>query len=360
MFRSLKWGSVRRGSRRPGKGIVLLAAGAIALLMTGIVFAVNAASDAGRKAAVSPVYEHLEQFQALADEHGDRAAGTEGYEAAAQYVEEQLERAGLESTRHYFTFDDDDEEIESFSIIAETQEGSAENVIMLGAHLDGVPGSPAISDNASGSAALLEAATALGTQDEIKHKVRFAWWGAEEYRRAPGSRAYVEDLDDEDQLENISAYLNFDMVASPNPVIGVYDAKDDDASQDIPEGSVKVMKFFTDYFDSREQPWVATGWDMGSDQRSFTREDVPVGGLFTGSEERKSRKDARIFGGIAKAPRDPNYHTPRDDISNIDVEALEIMTDAITYAATQLAQDPSALASSTPGSTSTQDSSDEE
>ncbi|MGD6978683.1 MULTISPECIES: M20/M25/M40 family metallo-hydrolase [Citricoccus] len=331
--------------------MALVAAGAIALLMTVIVVAVNAASEAGRKAAVSPVYAHLEQFQALAEEHGDRAAGTDGYEAAAQYVEEQLERAGLESTRHYFTFYDDDEEMESFSIIAETAEGSAEDVIMLGAHLDGVPGSPAISDNATGSAALLEAASALGTQDEIKHKVRFAWWGAEEYRRAPGSRAYVEDLDDEDELENIKAYLNFDMVASPNPVIGVYDAKDDDASQDIPEGSVKVMKFFTDYFDSRGQPWVATGWDMSSDQRSFTREDVPVGGLFTGSDERKSRKDVRIFGGVAKAPRDPNYHTPNDDISNIDMDALDIMTDAVTHAATELAQDRSALKISSVDST---------
>jgi hypothetical protein len=332
-----------RSGRRRKRILVLVAAGAIALLMTVIVFAVDVASEAGRRVAVSPVYEHLEQFQALAEEYGDRSAGTAGYEAAAEYVEQQLERAGLESTRHYFTFYDDDEEIESFSIIAETEEGNAEDVIMLGAHLDGVPGSPAISDNASGSAALLEAATVLGTQDQIKHKVRFAWWGAEEYRRAPGSRAYVEALDDKDELEYVSAYLNFDMVASPNPVIGVYDARDTEASQDIPVGSVKIMKFFADYFDSREQPWVATGWDMSSDHRSFIREDIPVGGLFTGSEERKSRKDARIFGGVAKAPRDPNYHTSNDDISNIDLEALDIMTDAITHAATQLAQDRASL-----------------
>ncbi|NKX52338.1 peptidase M28, partial [Arthrobacter deserti] len=46
-------------------------------------------------------YEHLKKFQALAEEHGARAAGTSGYEAAARYVEHQLASAGYRSTRQY-------------------------------------------------------------------------------------------------------------------------------------------------------------------------------------------------------------------------------------------------------------------
>lgn len=90
---------------------------------------------------------------------------------------------------------------------------------MLGAHLDGEPDSAAINDNASGAAALLEAAATLGQQEDAVNRVRLAWWGAEELRRTPGSRHYVQDLVDHDDtaLENIAVYLNFDRVARPTP-----------------------------------------------------------------------------------------------------------------------------------------------
>jgi Zn-dependent M28 family amino/carboxypeptidase len=332
----------RRPFRRRTWNVTGITTGALVLLVA-VIATGCIVKDAGPQSPVTPLYAHLERFQALAEEHGDRAAGTPGYEAAAQYVEQQLESAGFDSSRQYFTVDDDGEEIETFNIIAETEAGSDDDVIMLGAHLDGVPGSPAINDNASGVAALLEAARELGRQDGIRNKVRFAWWGAEEFRRPYGSRHYVEELDEHDELESISAYLNVDMVASTNSVIAVYDARDSEASLDIPEGSVKIMRFFVDYFNARKQPWVTSGWDFSSDQRPFARSDVPVGGLFAGSDERKSSKEARLFGGTAKAPRDPNYHTPQDDINNVDLETLDIMSDALTHAATTWAQDSSAL-----------------
>ncbi|MFC4429606.1 M28 family peptidase [Citricoccus alkalitolerans] len=295
---------------------------------------------------VSDALRHLEEFQELADEYGDRATGSPGYEAAAEYVEEQLEDAGYESDRQYFTFENRGEEYESFNIIAETDTGSDENVVMLGAHLDGVEDSAAINDNASGVAALLEAAKEVGRQDGINNKVRFVWWGAEEFPESYGSRHYVKELaeDNGDGLDSIAAYLNFDMVASPNPVIGVYNARGAGRPWlEVPEGSEKVMEVFTDYFGSRDQPWTATTWNMASDQVAFIREDVAVGGLFTGSDVEKSAREARIFGGEAGRPMDPNYHSPGDDLDNIDPEALDLMTDAIIHAATRLAQDTSAL-----------------
>jgi Zn-dependent M28 family amino/carboxypeptidase len=290
-------------------------------------------------------YDHLKVFQALAAEHGDRATGTSGYEAAAQYVEQQLASSGYQSRRQYFTFEHRGDRIESFNIIAETDRGSVDNVIMLGAHLDGVRNSPAINDNASGVAALLETAEELSQQDEIKNKVRFAWWGAEEFPRTPGSRHYVQDLAENDSaaLANIAAYLNFDMVASPNYIIGVYDAREPHSGLKVPESSRQIMGFLTDYFDARGQPWVATHWNFASDQVPFIEEGIAVGGLFTGSAERKSEGHVTLFGGTAGQPRDPNYHASGDDISNISQEALSIMTDAMTHAATSLAENSSVL-----------------
>ena len=50
-----------------------------------------------------------------------------------------------------------------------------------------------------------------------------------------------------------------------------------------------------------------------------------------------------MFGGTAGIIYDPNYHTAADDIDNVDVEALEIMSKAIAHAALSLAQDTSAV-----------------
>jgi hypothetical protein len=315
----------------------------------GLVLAAIAGLAMAWQSHIPAAYEHLEQFQAMADEHGDRAAGTPGYEAAAEYVERELQRAGYETTRQYFTVETWDEEFQSFSVIAETETGDEDNVIMLGAHLDGIPGTAAINDNASGAAALLETAQRLARDETVTNTVRFAWWGAEEIRGYPGSTHYVEQLEDEDELESIAAYLNFDMVASPNYVIGVYDARhaaaasEDYSGLEVPDGSEDIMEVFTDYFTSRNQPWEPVSWNVESDQVAFVETGVPVGGLFTGSNEDKSESEATRFGGRADAPRDPNYHRPGDDLDNVDRHALEVMTEAITHAATTLSQDAGTL-----------------
>jgi Zn-dependent M28 family amino/carboxypeptidase len=88
---------------------------------------------------------------------------------------------------------------------------------------------------------------------------------------------------------------------------------------------------------------VPTSWNFQSDQVAFVEAGVPVGGLFTGSNEDKTEAEATRFGGRAGAPRDPNYHRPGDDLDNVDREALDLMTEAITHAATTLAQDAGAL-----------------
>ncbi|GAA4285632.1 hypothetical protein GCM10022261_31630 [Brevibacterium daeguense] len=288
------------------------------------------------------VFEHLRALQALADRYGDRAAGTRGYEAAAQYVEQQLAAAGCRSTRQHFSFKDSGRTIETFNILAETDAGRADHVVMIGGHLDGVPGAPAINDNGSGVAAVLEAAKALGGRTDLVNRVRFAFWGAEEFSKSYGSRHYVKDLakNSKEELSRIAAYLNFDMIASPNPIFAVYDARDSDTDNDITPGSTRIMDLLTGYFDSRNLPWTTTDWDYDSDQVAFVKRGVAAGGLYTGDDEKKSNSEARLFGGAAKQPCDPNYHDVGDDIRNVDIPTLRLMTDAIIDVTTRLAEDP--------------------
>ncbi len=120
-------------------------------------------------------------------------------------------------------------------MIAETKQGRDDNVVMLGAHLDGVEEGPGINDNGTGSAAILEVAVQLAKSHSPHHNtVRFAWWGAEELGLI-GSTAYVEELaTQEGELDRIATYLNYDMVGSPNYIIGVYDA--DQSTYPAPTG----------------------------------------------------------------------------------------------------------------------------
>lgn len=238
------------------------------------------------------------------------------------------------------------EERETFNVLAETRTGRADNVVMLGAHLDSALEGPGINDNGTGSAAILEAAIRLGQESTLNNKVRFAWWGAEE-NGLLGSEHYVYDLvdNDPDALAKIATYLNFDMVGSPNYIIGVYDADEStyDAPVEVPAGSVQTEQVLTDYFESIGQDWVDTEFSGRSDYQPFILNGVPASGLFTGADGVKTEEQVEMFGGTAGITYDPNYHTAADDIGNVDKTALEIMSNAIAHAAMTLAKDTSMI-----------------
>ena len=136
--------------------------------------------------------------------------------------------------------------IQARNVIAQTKTGSTSDVVMAGAHLDSVPEGPGINDNGSGVAAVLETALQLGSSPGIHNAVRFGFWGAEELGLI-GSRKYVESLDI-DALKDIALYLNFDMLASPNPGYFTYDGDqslpaDKRGDTVVPEGSAGLRAF---------------------------------------------------------------------------------------------------------------------
>lgn len=245
-----------------------------------------------------------------------------------------------------FVLDKTMEERETFNVLAETKAGRDDNVVMVGAHLDGAPEGAGINDNGSGSAGILETAVQMGKAKKLNNKVRFAWWGAEELGLI-GSDYYVQDLVDNDpaELEDIATYLNFDMIASPNHIIGVYDADEStyEAPVEVPAGSAETEDVFTDYFDGINQPWVDTEFSGRSDYSAFIANGVPASGLFTGADGTKTAEEVEMFGGTEGVTYDPNYHTAKDDITNINREALDIMSDAVGYATMSLALDTRAV-----------------
>jgi Zn-dependent M28 family amino/carboxypeptidase len=227
------------------------------------------------------------------------------------------------------------------NVVAQTKTGSPENVVMAGAHLDSVPEGPGVNDNGSGVAAVLETAVQLGSSPDVRNAVRFAFWGAEE-EGLVGSTKYIQTLDVEG-LKNIALYLNFDMLASPNPGYFTYDgdqsAPPSDSVPRVPEGSAGIERLLAAYLGGAGKEPRDTDFDGRSDYDAFTQAGIPAGGLFAGAEEKKSDDEAKIWGGAANEPFDPNYHKSSDTFDHLDHAALDVQGKGVAYAIGVYAQD---------------------
>jgi Zn-dependent M28 family amino/carboxypeptidase len=232
--------------------------------------------------------------------------------------------------------------VKSRNVVAQTKTGDTTNVVVVGAHLDSVRSAAGINDNGSGIAAALETAAALGPAPRITNAVRFAFWGSEE-TALEGSTSYVRGLD-RGQLDDIALYLNFDMLGSPNAGYFTYDG--DQSGQPnpeipvraVPSGSAGIERTLAGYLNlagirPADMPLAKiTGYSP------FLAAGIPIGGLTTGSSQRKTEVQARLWGGQAGVAFDPNYHTPRDTIDNVDRQALSVMGPAVAYAVGTYAQ----------------------
>jgi aminopeptidase S len=183
--------------------------------------------------------------------------------------------------------------------------------VMAGAHLDSVPRGPGINDNGSGVASLLEVARVLGPRPG--RRVRLAFWGAEELGLG-GSRHYVGALSPRERRA-VAAYINLDMVGSPNAVPALYR-----------DGDERLTRILRGAHPGREAGVPAEG---RSDHAPFDSAGIPVGGLYTGADER----------GPGGEPRDPCYHLPCDTLANVDGQVLLRMARATLRALRGLPSD---------------------
>lgn len=189
-----------------------------------------------------------------------------------------------ETTVHVLT-DTISEIRETYSVLAETAEGTPQSVMMSGAHLDSVLDSPSMNYNASGTAAVLETALQMAELGiEPRNKLRFAFWGAEELGLL-GSFHYVSTLSDAER-SRIKMHLNFDVEGSINGFPFVYTPEEGDGT---PPASAEATEVFNDYFDSVGLPHDPTPLLGASDHMSFLEFGVASGGLFSGATGIKDR-----------------------------------------------------------------------
>ncbi|KAG6853597.1 hypothetical protein C0991_002920 [Blastosporella zonata] len=229
----------------------------------------------------------------------------------------------------------------SDNVIATSKGGDQSNILVIGAHLDSVPAGAGInddgvrlllscllpnahnlSDNQSGTATVAEIAVQLSKFSGIKNAVRFAWWTAEELGLV-GSRYYVDHLPDEEKAK-IFASIQLDMTASPNYIIGIYDA-DNSTGQNTgipaPAGSASIEKLYQLAYDKLHVNYTSYAFTSGSDYRPFLDVGIPSGGVATGASGKKSAYEAELFGGEAGIAYDHCYHKACDTIENLALGA---------------------------------------
>jgi Peptidase family M28/PA domain len=226
----------------------------------------------------------------------------------------------------------------SRNVVAQTKTGDTHNVVMAGAHLDSVGGGPGINDDGTGVAAVLETALRLGGSPNVANAVRFAFWGAGEIG-AEGSRAYLRGLDPE-HLNDIALYLDFDMLGSPNAGYFTYDGDQSAATApaNVPVGSAGIERSLAGFLNVAGVRPADMPLAEATDYQSFLLAGVPIGGLTTGAAQRKTEVQARLWGGKAGVAFDPNYHTRRDNIDNVDRKPFGLMGSGVGFAVGTYAQ----------------------
>jgi peptidase M28-like protein/PA domain-containing protein len=221
------------------------------------------------------------------------------------------------------------------SVIAQLAGTEPGRVVMLGAHLDSVIDGPGINDDGSGVAALLEIARALaGTKPRAT--VRVALWSGEELG-LQGSSHYVRGLTEAERAA-IVAYLNADMLGSPNGFAGVYD----EAS--APEGSAALGALLIAAVERAGGAPLPVDLHGGSDHVPFGQAGIPTGGLFSGAGESVSPTQAASRGSTAGRPADACYHRACDDLANVDLELARLLAAALADVTVRLANTPEVLA----------------
>lgn len=232
--------------------------------------------------------------------------------------------------------------VKSRSVVAQTKTGDPHNVVMAGAHLDSAVDSPGLNDDGSGVAAVLETAVQLGSSPTVTNAVRFVFWGAQQ-TGLQGSTKYVASLGDAG-LNDVAMYLDFDLLGSTNA--GYFTLDGDQSGQPnpdvpaarVPAGSAGLERTLAGYLNLAGVRPADLPLGLASDYSAFLRAGIPIGGITTGSSQRKSATQARLWGGTAGVAFDPNYRRRGDGIANVDRATLTTTGPAVAFAVGTYAQ----------------------
>jgi Zn-dependent M28 family amino/carboxypeptidase len=258
------------------------------------------------------------------------------------YIVEQLEAAGFVPVAQEF---EGGVNIFAERSLTDPEAGS----ILLAAHYDTVPGAPGADDNASGVAAVLEAARLLGGRSTTR-TLQVAFFDLEELG-AIGSLAFVAR---DNNLENLQGAIILDMVGYACHVAGC---------QEYPQGlgMEKMLKaagipspdkgeFLAVVGDVEHLPLLTTFKEISQENLPpiFTL-PVPFKGILTPDVLRSDHapfwfKDVgAVLVTDTANMRSPHYHQPSDTIENIDRDFFLGAAQIVVNAATTLLESGESL-----------------
>jgi Zn-dependent M28 family amino/carboxypeptidase len=257
---------------------------------------------------------------------GDRSTAP-GQAAAAEYIRGELESFGYAVASQPVA----GSENLIATLVGTTHPG---HEFVLGAHFDTVPGTPGADDDASGVAAVLEAARILA-QEPVRITVHFVFFALEE-AGIEGSEAYAASL--AAVGSNVVGMISLDMIgftcATPGCQIVVPDVPgclESDATSDVGDfiavgantASIALLEAFLAAAALYEPalpigPITVEGngtcfpASRRSDHKSFWDEGYP----------------ALVFSDGAES-RNPHYHQPSDTLETLDTDFMTKVTRAV-------------------------------
>jgi Zn-dependent M28 family amino/carboxypeptidase len=274
------------------------------------------------------------------------------YETGKYLVDHPAATVSLSSTTKF-------EALTTNNLIAETKTGRTDRTIISGAHLDSVPEGPGINDDGSGSATQLEIALQMAKLG-IKpvNQVRFIWFSGEE-QGLFGSIHYADNLS-KSERSSVIAMLDFDMLASPNYALQIYDGDGSEFGVAGPNGSGTVESVFQKFYDARGLYTERIAFDGRSDYDEFTVVGIPAGGIAAGAEVHKTPFQQSKWGGTVSdtlaGQFDPCYHLACDSYGikghpdNINDTALDVNSDAVAHSVLTFASTTSSVNGTDSGS----------
>ncbi len=243
---------------------------------------------------------------------------------ALEYAQQYFEKLGLKAERVPFSLYCRvglSHNLEAILPGTESQQS-----VLITAHLDSatfgsVSIAPGADDNASGSAAVLEAARIL-SQYKFKHTIRFVLFTGEE-QGLIGSRAYAGKLAGEGV--QILGVFNMDMIGYDSDSNGAFEVH-----AGTREGSIKLADLLVQTLQTYEIKLAPEVLEVGatnrSDHASFWSRGYPAVLVIEDSEYGESNDF------------NPYYHSTADTLDKLDLSYAKRIAQAVIGAAAQLAE----------------------
>lgn len=250
---------------------------------------------------------------------GPRKTGTYGCEKAAQYIHTQFKNNGLAARYQNWTAQGNEyiPKLYTSQNVEGTLPGTNPkdtSIIIFNAHYDSVAKGPGANDDGSGTVAVLAAAYALSRFD-FKRTMKFVTFSGEEVGLL-GSQAYTKEA--YNRNDNILMEINADMVGH------------DDGNRTMRVPATEDAGWVADIFQS-----INSNYSIGLtvSPGTITRAGHGLGGSDYSAFLPYGWESVCVWEGS----HDPNFHSPQDNMSNIDLGYLVNMTRIIAASMAYLA-----------------------